>query len=109
MQALHEKRLYILDYHDSFITPYVARINESEGKVYASRSLFFLTKAGLLLPISIELILPPKERNTGETPLRWRSRVFTPPSDGKVDWLWQLAKAHVAVVDASHQHLCSHW
>ena len=95
--------MYILSFHGLILT------SSWPSAMAASRSLFFLTKAGLLLPISIELILPPKEGNTGEAPLRWRSRVFTPPSDGKVDWLWQLAKAHVAVVDASHQHLCSHW
>ncbi|KAI5073504.1 hypothetical protein GOP47_0011517 [Adiantum capillus-veneris] len=105
-QALHEKRLYILDYHNSAFTPLVAKINEGEGKVYTSRTLFFLTKAGVLLPVVIELLLPPKLPSSGET---WTNRVFTPPPSGKIDWLWQLAKGHVALVDTCHQHLCSHW
>ncbi|KAI5063074.1 hypothetical protein GOP47_0021621 [Adiantum capillus-veneris] len=106
-QALDEKRLYILDYHDSFITPYVAKINEGEGKVYASRTLFFLTKAGVLIPIVIELLLPPKLRPSDNA--SWTNRVFPSPMSGKTDWLWQLAKGHVALVDTCHQHLCSHW
>lgn len=105
-QALHEKRLYILDYHDSFITSYIAKINEGEGKAYTSRTLFFLTKAGVLLPIVIELLLPPKLTSAGEC---WTSRVFTSPPPGKINWLWQLAKGHVALVDTAYQHLCSHW
>lgn len=95
-----------MDYHDSFITSYIAKINEGEGKAYTSRTLFFLTKAGVLLPIVIELLLPPKLTSAGEC---WTSRVFTSPPPGKINWLWQLAKGHVALVDTVYQHLCSHW
>lgn len=110
-EAMDEKRLYILDYHDSYITPYIARINETEGKAYASRTLFFLTKAGLLLPVVIELILPPNKASStsGGGEAAWTSRVFCPPAPGKIDWLWQLAKVHVSIVDACYQHLSCHW
>ncbi|KAH7433815.1 hypothetical protein KP509_07G087700 [Ceratopteris richardii] len=105
-QALDEKRLYILDYHNSYITPYIAEINKGEGKAYTSRTLFFLTGKGLLMPVVIELLLPPGPPSSDAT---WVNRIFTPPPSGKIDWLWQLAKAHVALVDACHQHMVSHW
>lgn len=105
-QALHENKLYILDYHDSAFTPLIATINEGEGKAYTSRTLFFLTKAGVLLPVVIELLLPPKLPSSGQS---WTHRVFTPPPSGKIDWLWQLAKGHVAVIDTCFQHLSPHW
>lgn len=105
-QALLQKKLYILDYHDSFITSYIAKINEGEGKAYTSRTIFFLTKPGVLLPVVIELLLPPKLTSSGD---HWTSRVFTSPPPVTIDWLWQLAKGHVALVDTAYQHLCSHW
>ncbi|MCO5584311.1 hypothetical protein L7F22_038235 [Adiantum nelumboides] len=105
-QALDEKRLYILDYHNSAFTPLIAKINDGDGKVYTSRTLFFLTTEGVLLPVVIELLLPPKNPSSGQS---WTNRVFTPPPSGKIGWLWQLAKGHVSLVDTCHQHLCSHW
>lgn len=103
-QAMHEKRLFIMDYHD-FMMPYLDKINALDGKAYASRTLFFLTKPGVLLPVAIELTLPPNKESGKEC----ESRVFTPPDSASIDWIWQLAKTHVAINDTAYQHLCSHW
>ena len=68
-----EKRLFIMDYHD-FMMPYLDKINALDGKAYASRTLFFLTKPGVLLPVAIELTLPPNKESGKETwcrPFRW--------------------------------------
>lgn len=48
MQALKTEKLFMLDYHD-LLLPYVNRVRELEGTIlYASRTLFFLTKGGTL-------------------------------------------------------------
>ncbi|KAI5057554.1 hypothetical protein GOP47_0027569 [Adiantum capillus-veneris] len=100
-KALEHKRLYILDYHDALM-PFISRINDlGIGKAYASRTIFYLNKAGTLLPIAIEATLPPVQK--GE---KANSRVFT-PNDHL--WLWRLAKIHVAIIDTGYHQLVSHW
>ncbi|KAF2303328.1 hypothetical protein GH714_016761 [Hevea brasiliensis] len=89
-QALEEKKLFILDYHDIYL-PFLNRINAlGERKAHATRTIFFLTPLGTLKPIAIELSLPPMDMNS---PSR---QVVTPPVDDTTYWLWQLAKAHVS-------------
>lgn len=69
MQAMDEDKLFILDYHDTFL-PYIERINMLEGrKAYAIRSIFLLTPVGTLKPIAIELSLASSKM------------VLTPPND----------------------------
>jgi len=104
MQALDEKRLYILDHHD-YLMPYLERINRQQGVcVYASRTLLFLKDDGTLKPLAIELSLP-SPSDDGEI-----SRVFLPASQGTTDGqLWLLAKAHVSVNDSGYHQLISHW
>ena len=102
-QAISENTLYILDYHDA-IMPYVNKINEGKGKLYASRTIFHLTKMGFILPLVIELSLPPKKR--GE---KGKKRVFTVPPPSVVDFEWRLAKTHVSTVDCGIHELVSHW
>ncbi|GJR00190.1 retrovirus-related pol polyprotein from transposon TNT 1-94 [Tanacetum coccineum] len=86
--ALDENKLFILDYHDSYL-PFLERINAQEDrKAYGTRTVFFLTSVGTLKPIAIELSLPPNDSNI---PLK---QVLTPPIDVTTNWLWQLAKAH---------------
>ncbi|KAG9146318.1 hypothetical protein Leryth_008000 [Lithospermum erythrorhizon] len=59
-EALEMKRLFILDYHDMLL-PYIESINSlPEKKTYASRTIFFHTIDGILMPILIELSLAPK-------------------------------------------------
>ena len=82
--------------------PFINRINKQEGKMYASRTILYLTRSGKLVPVAIELTLPPKEK--GESSIQ---RVFT-PAHAK-DITWQLAKTHVAVTDAGYHQLVSHW
>ncbi|KAI5071291.1 hypothetical protein GOP47_0013542 [Adiantum capillus-veneris] len=102
-EALAQHRLYIVDFHDVFL-PYIERINALEGKAYASRTVLFLTKEGILKVLAIELSLPP----TKDKPKS--SRVFLPPSSSSHENLkWQLAKAHVATNDAGYHQLVSHW
>lgn len=103
-QALDEKKLYMLDYHDAYL-PFVDRINSQPGrKSYATRTIFFLTPLGTLKPIAIELSLPPMTSDC-----RRAKRVLTPPTDATTNWLWQLAKAHVCSNDAGVHQLVNHW
>ncbi|KAJ0987333.1 hypothetical protein J5N97_005689 [Dioscorea zingiberensis] len=104
-EAIEEKKLFMLDFHDTYL-PFVDRINTQDGrKAYATRTIFFLTPLGTLKPIAIELSLPaaaPKNSTRAK-------RVFTPPTDATTTWLWQLAKAHVCSNDAGVHQLVNHW
>ncbi|TVU08176.1 hypothetical protein EJB05_41567, partial [Eragrostis curvula] len=105
-EAVKNKKLFMLDYHDIFL-PYVHKVRRLEDTtLYGSRTLFFLTEHGTLKPIAIELTRP--KSPTGK--LQW-SHVFTPASDGSVtgSWLWQLAKTHVLAHDTGYHQLVSHW
>ena len=104
MQAIAEKKLFILDYHDAYI-PFLNGINAHEDKkAYATRAIFFLTRVGTLKPIAIELSLPP-----GNDLNRPSKQVLTPPVDSTSYWLWQLGKAHVCSNDAGVHQLVHHW
>ncbi|KAL8458708.1 hypothetical protein ACS0TY_036276 [Phlomoides rotata] len=100
-EALNANKLYIIDYHDIFM-PFLDGMNALDGrKSYATRTVYFLTDAGTLKPIAIELSLPsttPKQK-----------RVVTPPVDATTYWTWQLAKAHVCSNDAGVHQLVNHW
>ncbi|XP_050371800.1 probable linoleate 9S-lipoxygenase 4 [Argentina anserina] len=103
-QALRDNRLFILDHHDSFM-PYLRRINATENKIYASRTLLFLKSDGTLKPLVIELSLPhPEGDHLGCT-----SKVYLPAENGVESSIWQLAKAYVAVNDSGFHQLISHW
>jgi hypothetical protein len=60
MQALAEKRLFVQDYHDNFLS-YIERINAQKlGSMYATRTVVFLTSEDILTrALAIELSLPP--------------------------------------------------
>ncbi|EFJ14272.1 hypothetical protein SELMODRAFT_234610 [Selaginella moellendorffii] len=96
-KALDKKKLFIVNYHDSYM-PYLDKIN-SRQKIYAyaSRTLLYLKSDGTLQPVAIELNTP------------YSQRVFVPPAAGQIDWLWELAKAHAAANDAGYHQLVSHW
>ncbi|XP_043707319.1 linoleate 13S-lipoxygenase 3-1, chloroplastic-like [Telopea speciosissima] len=110
-QALEEKKLFVLDYHDIYL-PFLERINAQDGrKAYATRTLFFLTRLGTLKPIAIELSLPYTGGSSSSPSISspsWK-RVLTPPLDATSNWLWQLAKAHVCSNDAGVHQLVNHW
>lgn len=103
MQAIANKRLFILDHHDMFL-PYIENINSlPERKAYASRTVLFYTPTGILMPVVIELSLPP-------TPTSPRTkRIFAPGHDATTTWLWKLAKAHVCSNDATIFQMVNHW
>ena len=102
-EAVNQKKLFILDYHDLFL-PYVSKVRELENTtLYGSRSLFFLTPSGTLKPVAIELVRPPID----EKP-QWKE-VHTPCWDATGVWLWRLAKAHVLAHDSGYHQLISHW
>uniref|UniRef100_A0A0D6QX05 Lipoxygenase n=1 Tax=Araucaria cunninghamii TaxID=56994 RepID=A0A0D6QX05_ARACU len=102
-QALEENKLFILDYHDT-ILPFVHDINALDGrKIYATRTIFFLTPLETLKPVAIELSLPPPCPGSQE------KRVLTPANDATTHWLWQQAKAHVCANDAGIHQLVNHW
>lgn len=102
-KAIEEKRLFILDYHDIFL-PFIEKMNSLPGrKAYASRTVFFYTKAGFLRPVVIELSLPP-------TPSSPQSKhVYTHGHHATTHWIWKLAKAHVCSNDAGIHQLVNHW
>ncbi|KAH9326857.1 hypothetical protein KI387_007035, partial [Taxus chinensis] len=103
-QAVEAKRLFVLDYYDAYM-PYLERINKQSDniKMYASRTLFFLTAEGILTPVAIELCLP-------HTSLSQAVRnVYTPAQMGEEGALWLLAKAHSRVNDSGYHQLISHW
>ncbi|KJU81220.1 hypothetical protein N619_00255, partial [Ectopseudomonas oleovorans] len=57
-EALKQKKLFMLDYHDLYL-PYVHKVRELKNTtLYGSRTLFFLTSEGTLRPIVIELTRP---------------------------------------------------
>ncbi|KAJ7561185.1 hypothetical protein O6H91_03G017400 [Diphasiastrum complanatum] len=104
-QALDQDKLFIVDYHDIYL-PYLTKINAQTGvQAYASRTIFFLTAEGTLKPIAIELTLPASNSIVASS----LNRVFTPPLSGPKDWLWELAKVHVATNDCGYHQLVSHW
>ncbi|CAN1295256.1 Lipoxygenase 6, chloroplastic [Linum perenne] len=103
-QAMEEKRLFILDYHD-MILPFVEKINSLPGrKMYGSRTILYYSKSGFLWPVAIELSLPP----TSDSPAGSK-HVYTRGHDATSHWLWKLAKAHVCSTDAGVHQLVNHW
>ncbi|KAG1364222.1 Linoleate 13S-lipoxygenase 2-1, chloroplastic [Cocos nucifera] len=102
-EALQQKRLFMLDYHDVLL-PYVHKVREVEGTtLYGSRTLFFLTMDDTLRPIAIELTRP-----ASPTKPQWK-QVFTHRWDATGSWLWKLAKAHVCAHESGYHQLVSHW
>ncbi|KAB2014576.1 hypothetical protein ES319_D09G235100v1 [Gossypium barbadense] len=102
--ALKHNKLFILNHHDALM-PYLARINSTTTKTYATRTLFFLQEDDTLKPLAIELSLPhPQGDSHGAV-----SKVFTPVEDGVGSSIWQLAKAYAAVNDSGYHQLVSHW
>uniref|UniRef100_A0A8R7Q6L4 Lipoxygenase n=2 Tax=Triticum urartu TaxID=4572 RepID=A0A8R7Q6L4_TRIUA len=104
-QALTSNRLYIVDQHDNLM-PFLININNlKDSFVYATRTLLFLQGDGTLAPVAIELSSPllQGDLTTAE------STVYTPEDTGVEGWVWQLAKAYVAVNDYGWHQLISHW
>ncbi|XP_073001808.1 linoleate 13S-lipoxygenase 2-1, chloroplastic [Typha latifolia] len=102
-EALRQKRLFILDYHD-LLLPYVHKVRELENStLYGSRTIFFLTPDDTLMPIAIELTRP-----ASPTKPQWK-QVFTHCWDSTGAWLWKLAKAHVSAHDSGYHQLVCHW
>ncbi|WJX21007.1 Linoleate 9S-lipoxygenase 5 [Trifolium repens] len=103
-EALQRDKLYILDHHDTLM-PYISRINSTNTKTYATRTVLFLKDDGSLKPLAIELSLPhPQGEQHGAV-----SKVFTPSQEGVAATVWQLAKAYAAVNDSGYHQLVSHW
>jgi len=121
MQAVEERRLYVVDHHD-WVMPYLKCINElpgdeekaevSQRKVYAARTLLFLNRDdSTLKPLAIELSSPhPEKEQLGAV-----STVYTPPDSGDITVTagrfsaWELAKAHAAANDTVENNFVTHW
>ncbi|KAK4402669.1 Lipoxygenase 6, chloroplastic [Sesamum angolense] len=102
-EAIKEKRLFILDYHD-LLLPFIEKLNAlPDRKAYASRTVFYYSETGVLRPIVIELSLPP----TSSSPRN--KYIFTHGHDATTNWIWKLAKAHVCSNDAGVHQLVNHW
>ncbi|KAK2353189.1 linoleate 9S-lipoxygenase [Trifolium repens] len=103
-QAIQNNRLYILDHHDTLF-PYLRKINATETKAYATRTILFLQTDGTLKPLAIELSRPhPQGDSFGPV-----SNVYLPASEGVEASIWLLAKAFVIVNDSCYHQLVSHW
>ncbi|XP_004510413.1 linoleate 9S-lipoxygenase-like [Cicer arietinum] len=103
-QAIQNNLLYILDHHDT-IFPYLRKINATETKAYATRTVLFLQNNGTLKPLAIELSKPhPQGDSNGPV-----SDVYLPASEGVEGSIWLLAKAFVVVNDSCFHQLVSHW
>ncbi|XP_010673575.2 linoleate 13S-lipoxygenase 2-1, chloroplastic [Beta vulgaris subsp. vulgaris] len=101
-EALAEKRLFIIDYHDAYL-PFVNKVRELKGAtLYGSRTLFIFD-GETLLPLAIELTRPPLDGKP-----QWK-KVFTPGTCATSSWLWKLAKAHALSHDSGYHQLVSHW
>ncbi|KAF2286521.1 hypothetical protein GH714_017502 [Hevea brasiliensis] len=101
-KAIEENRLFILDFHDMLL-PFMNKMNSLPGrKAYASRTVFFYNRAGMLRPVAIELSLPP----TRSSPRN--KHVYTHGHDATTHWIWKLAKAHVCSNDAGVHQLVNH-
>ncbi|CAL5418779.1 unnamed protein product [Camellia sinensis] len=102
-EAIENKRLFILDYHDMLL-PFIEKMNSLPGrKAYASRTVFFYNRAGFLKPIAIELSLPLTPSSS------MNKRIYTHGHDATTHWIWKLAKAHVCSNDAGVHQLVNHW
>ncbi|XP_024982632.1 linoleate 13S-lipoxygenase 2-1, chloroplastic-like [Cynara cardunculus var. scolymus] len=104
-EALKNKKLFVLDYHDIFL-PYVNKVRDIKTMrttLYGSRTLMFLTPTGTLRPLAIELVRPP-----GDGKPQWK-QAFTPCWDATGAWLWKLAKVHALAHDSGYHQLVSHW
>ncbi|KAJ9555504.1 hypothetical protein OSB04_010118 [Centaurea solstitialis] len=102
-EALEQKKLFLLDYHD-ILLPYVNKVRELDQTIlYGSRTLMFLTPLGTLQPLAIELTRPP----TDDGKPQW-NKVYTPTREATGDWLWKLAKAQVMSHDSGYHQLVSH-
>jgi len=103
-QAVAKKKLFVADYHDSYL-PFVERINaQKNSKTYGTRALLFLQGDETLKVLALELVLPPKTPGGAKV-----SKVVTPPTDtSKRDWYWECAKAHVLNNDIVAHQVFSH-
>ncbi|KAK3200544.1 hypothetical protein Dsin_023959 [Dipteronia sinensis] len=102
-EALEQKKLFMLDYHD-LLLPFVEKVRQQKDtSFYGSRTLFFLNPDGTLRPVAIELTRPPMDGKP-----QWK-RVYTPSWHSTECWLWKIAKSHVLAHDSGYHQLVSHW
>ncbi|MQI32213.1 hypothetical protein EI016_23750, partial [Escherichia coli] len=81
------------------------RINATDRKAYATRTILFLQNDGTLKPLAIELSKPhPQGDNFGPV-----SNVYLPADQGVEGSIWLLAKAYVVINDSCYHQLVSHW
>ncbi|KAL7205272.1 hypothetical protein ACSBR2_018248 [Camellia fascicularis] len=108
-EAIENNMLFILDHHDALMS-YVEWINKDSPctldsseptKIYATRTLIFLQNDGTLKPLAIELSLPYSQVDQFGA----ISKVYTPSEHGVESFIWQLAKAYVAVNDSGYHQL----
>uniref|UniRef100_A0A803KUV7 Lipoxygenase n=2 Tax=Chenopodium quinoa TaxID=63459 RepID=A0A803KUV7_CHEQI len=102
-EAIKEKRLFIIDYHDALL-PFVNKVRKLENTtLYGSRTLFFLDdEQQTLKPLAIELTRPPNDLKP-----QWKE-VYTPGTCATSEWLWKLAKVHALANDTGYHQLISH-
>ncbi|KAI3977481.1 hypothetical protein MKX01_000394 [Papaver californicum] len=103
LQALENKKLFTLDYHDDLIS-HLNRINTTETKTYATKTILLLQEDGTLKPLANELsLVHPDGENYGA-----ENKVYTPSQEGVEGSIWQLAKAYAVVNDSGFHQLYTH-
>jgi linoleate 9S-lipoxygenase len=81
------------------------KINATDKKAYATRTIIFLQNDGTLKPLAIELSTPHQQGDCfGPV-----SNIYLPASEGMEASIWLLAKAYVIVNDSCYHQLISHW
>ena len=86
MQAIKQKKLFMIDYHD-LLLPYVKKVRQIKGtSLYGSRALFFLTPIGTLKPVAIELVRSPMNGKP-----QWK-KAYSPGFDATSVWLGSSLK-----------------
>jgi len=105
-QAIKNRKLFVLDYYETFMA-YLTKINDLPSiKAYATRTFLILKDDGTLKPLAIELSKPyicPCGLQLVET------TVVLPAERGVESTIWLFAKAHVVVNDTNYHQLISHW
>ncbi|TKY64331.1 Linoleate 9S-lipoxygenase [Spatholobus suberectus] len=97
VQAIQSNRLFILDHHDT-IFPYLRRINATDTKAYATRTILFLQDNGTLKPLAIELSKP-HPQGDNFVPV---GNVYLPANQGVEASIWLLAKAYVKLIQRNN-------
>ncbi|KHN11256.1 Linoleate 9S-lipoxygenase [Glycine soja] len=113
-KAMENRKLFHLDHHDT-IFPYLRRINETDTKAYAARTILFLQDNGTLKPLAIELSRPhPEGDKFGPVsnlnlPFGYLPRLMWLHTHAVVEPFIIATNRHLSVVHPIHKLLLPHY